>query len=120
MVFNIGINIFLIPKMGLMGAALATLLGYGLLFIITTISAERIYPVGYPIAFFMKWCIVVGILTAFFMLRLEGSLWFRIGIKLSTVFGLALVLLFMYRNEIRALIQRTRMKIASTEPKTMV
>jgi O-antigen/teichoic acid export membrane protein len=51
MVFNMGINIFLIPGMGLMGAALATLLGYKLFFIITTFAAERIYPVGYPIVF---------------------------------------------------------------------
>lgn len=120
MVFNIVINVFLIPKMGLMGAALATLLGYGSLFIITTVAAERIYPVGYPVAFFVKWSFVVGILTVFFLLRLEGSLLFRTSIKLLTVFGFGLLLLFFYRNEIRALIQRTRMKIPSAEAKTMV
>jgi O-antigen/teichoic acid export membrane protein len=120
MVFNMGINIFLIPSMGLMGAALATLLGYGLLFIITTYAAERIYSVGYPIAFFVKWSIVVGVLTGLFMLWLEGSLWLRTGIKLLTVFGLTLVLLVMYRNEIRALIHRTRTKIPVAEMKTLV
>jgi O-antigen/teichoic acid export membrane protein len=119
MVFNMGINIFLIPNMGLMGASLATLLGYGLLFIITTVAAERIYPVGYPIAFFMKWSVIAGILTGFFTLWLEGSLWLRTGVKLLTVLGLALVLIIMYRNEIRALIQRTRMKIPLAESKTM-
>ena len=112
MVFNIGINIFLIPTMGLMGAALATLLGYGLLFIISSIAAERIYPVGYPIAFFLKWCIVVGILTGILMFWIEGSLWLRTGVKLLIVLAFAIVVLLMYRNEIRALMLRTRMKLS--------
>jgi O-antigen/teichoic acid export membrane protein len=120
MVFNMGINTFLIPNMGLMGASLATLLGYGLLFIITTVAAERIYPVGYPISFFVKWSVVAGILTGLFMFWLTGSLWLRTGIKLLTLIGLALLLIIIYRNEIRALIQRTRIRMPLADTKTIV
>ena len=105
-------------RMGLLGAAIASLLGYGLLFIITAIASERVYPVGYPIAFFVKWALIVGSLTAILLMTLHGSLWLRIVIKLVMVLGLAVIIIVIYRNEIRLLINRTKMQIPVEKTQT--
>jgi O-antigen/teichoic acid export membrane protein len=118
MVFNMLLNVLLIPRMGLLGAAIASLLGYGLLFFITAIAAERVYPVGYPIAFFVKWALIIGSLTVIIFTMLHGALWLRIVIKLGMVIGLTLIILVIYRNEIRLLINRTKMQIPAEKAQT--
>ncbi len=49
---NIGLNIFFIPLYGSMGAAIATLLAYMLLALLTYIVNQRIYPVPFEIGIF--------------------------------------------------------------------
>lgn len=41
---NVGLNLLLIPRIGVMGAAWATLVGYGLLAALTIWYARRVYP----------------------------------------------------------------------------
>jgi O-antigen/teichoic acid export membrane protein len=46
-VLNFGLNFWLIPAYGMLGAAYATLAAYVLLMAIRTVSAQKIYPVRY-------------------------------------------------------------------------
>ena len=107
MVFNLGLNLVLIPRLGLWGAALATLLAYGLLFGVSNWSAERLHPVGYPIAFFIKWMAVASLVTVILLEWPDGPLWLRASVKLLAIFGFALMLLLRYRAEIKTLLART-------------
>jgi len=44
---NIGLNIALIPPYGMIGAAIATVAAYALMFVLMTVNAQRLYPVPY-------------------------------------------------------------------------
>jgi O-antigen/teichoic acid export membrane protein len=44
---NFGLNVWLIPAYGMLGAAYATLVAYVVLLAIRTVSAQKIYPVAY-------------------------------------------------------------------------
>ncbi|MBV8257360.1 MAG: polysaccharide biosynthesis C-terminal domain-containing protein, partial [Actinobacteria bacterium] len=55
---NVGLNVWLIPKYGLVGAAIATLAGYAALFVAMTAYAQTIYPVPY------QWRRIVTVLAA--------------------------------------------------------
>jgi O-antigen/teichoic acid export membrane protein len=46
-ILNIGLNLLLIPPFGMMGAAIATIGAYGMLFVGMAWRAQRIYPVPY-------------------------------------------------------------------------
>lgn len=46
-VMNIGLNVLLIPRYGIMGAAWATLLAYPVLFGLTLVVAQRVCPIPY-------------------------------------------------------------------------
>ena len=47
---NVGLNVLLIPRIGIMGAAWATLAGYAVLAALTTWYAKRVYPVRLDVA----------------------------------------------------------------------
>ncbi len=111
MFFNLIINCILIPLYGLWGAALATILAYALLFILTYYLAEHIYPVGYPVFFFIKWFTGISLLVIFLLVWPAGTLFFRLIIKISIFLVLILFLVILYRKEIRNLIQRTQLSI---------
>ncbi|MDQ3876213.1 MAG: polysaccharide biosynthesis C-terminal domain-containing protein, partial [Actinomycetota bacterium] len=44
---NVALNLILIPRYGMMGAAVATLVAYTVLFVAMTARAQRVYPVPY-------------------------------------------------------------------------
>jgi O-antigen/teichoic acid export membrane protein len=44
---NVALNLILIPRHGMMGAAVATLVAYAVLFVAMTARAQRVYPVPY-------------------------------------------------------------------------
>ena len=48
-VTNVGLNVLLIPRLGIPGAALATLLAYVVSTTLVFITAQRAYPVPYPV-----------------------------------------------------------------------
>lgn len=49
---NLLLNLFFIPHFGAIGAAVSTLLAYGLLVVVTYIVNQRIYPVGFEVGGF--------------------------------------------------------------------
>ena len=44
---NIGLNVLLIPRYGMVGAAIATLVAYVALLLGMTLYSQRVYPVPY-------------------------------------------------------------------------
>ena len=49
LILNIGLNLVMIPKFGLMGAVWSTVICYGIAIIIATILARQDYPLPLPI-----------------------------------------------------------------------
>jgi O-antigen/teichoic acid export membrane protein len=46
-IINFGLNLYFIPRWGMLGAAWATLIAYAAIMVIRTVSAQKIYPVAY-------------------------------------------------------------------------
>ena len=80
-VLNFGLNLWLIPAYGMLGAAYATLAAYALLMLVRTWNAQRVYPVAY------QWRRVAVLLLAAGGLTLAGELLPR---SLPLAFGLTL------------------------------
>ena len=80
-VLNFGLNLWLIPAYGMLGAAYATLAAYALLMAVRTWNAQRMYPVAY------QWRRVAVLLLAAGGLTLCGELLPR---SLPLAFGLTL------------------------------
>ncbi len=78
---NFGLNLWLIPAYGMLGAAYATLAAYALLMAVRTWNAQRMYPVAY------QWRRVTVLLLAAGGLTLCGELLPR---SLPLAFGLTL------------------------------
>jgi O-antigen/teichoic acid export membrane protein len=78
---NFGLNLWLIPAYGMVGAAYATLAAYALLMAVRTWNAQRMYPVAY------QWRRVAVLLLAAGGLTLCGELLPR---SLPLAFGLTL------------------------------
>ena len=78
---NFGLNLWLIPRYGMLGAAYATLAAFLLLMAIRTVSAQKIYPVAY------QWRRVGELLLVAGGLTLGGELLPR---SLPLAFGLTL------------------------------
>ena len=65
---NVGLNLVLIPPYGMIGAAIATVAGYTLMFVLMAWHAQRIYPVPY------QWRRIVTSVAAAVGLLLIGKL----------------------------------------------
>jgi len=80
-VVNFGLNVWLIPAYGMLGAAYATLIAYIVLMAIRTVSAQKIYPVAY------QWRRVATLLVTAGAVTLAGELLTR---SLALAFALTL------------------------------
>jgi O-antigen/teichoic acid export membrane protein len=90
---NVGLNFWLIPAYGMLGAAYATLAAYALLLLVRTWNAQKIYPTPY------QWRRVAVVLLAAGGLTLAGELLPRslaLEIGLTLAYPLALGLLGFY------------------------
>ena len=61
--FNFGLNLWLIPAYGMVGAAYATLAAYILLMVVRTWNAQKLYPVEYQWRRVVSILLVAGALT---------------------------------------------------------
>ncbi len=104
-VVNLVLNVILIPRFGMYGAAIATVLSYMLLPIIEYPIVRRLYPVPYDWWRLAKlFIITIGVYLASFYLK-TGKLWLDLagGAMLVVVWGLTLFLSkFFAQNEISA------------------
>lgn len=87
---NIGLNIILIPKFGMMGAAYATLISHLFLYLISYYLSQKVYPIPYENLKLFKVLIVVGLL--FCISFLLGPL----NILLRSLVKISLLILFPF------------------------
>jgi O-antigen/teichoic acid export membrane protein len=90
---NIGLNILLIPPYGMIGAAIATLAAYALMFVLMTWNAQRLYPVPY------QWRRVVTLVAVAAALTVVGKtahVSLPVALLLSLVYPLVLLPLGFY------------------------
>ena len=100
---NLGLNFWLIPAYGMLGAAYATLAAYALLLLIRTWNAQSVYRVPYQWRRVAVVLVAAGALTALGKV-LPSSLALAIG--LSLVYPFALALLGFYSPVERARLRR--------------
>ncbi len=63
---NVGLNLVLIPPWGMIGAAIATLAAYTLMFVLMTWNAQRVFPVPY------QWRRIVTLVAAAVAITIAG------------------------------------------------
>ena len=104
---NVALNLILIPPYGMMGAAIATVAAYALMFVLMTWYAQRVFPVPY------QWRRVATAVVAALVLLLAGKLLdvgFVPALLLALAYPLALAVLGFYlpgeRARLRALMAR--------------
>jgi O-antigen/teichoic acid export membrane protein len=101
---NVAANYLLIPRMGIMGAAIATLLSYVLMAVVLYVVVRRIYPVPYEYARIAK---IAGAAVAVFAVSLVPAppvpaLVWKTGLIL--LFALLMFAMgFFHRGELRSL-----------------
>jgi O-antigen/teichoic acid export membrane protein len=91
---NIGLNIWWIPRLGIMGAAYATLVAFALLFALTHIAAQRYYRIPYAYGKISRTgLLLAGVYVANYFLAFKGILVpiaMKIGILLAFLGGMFL------------------------------
>ena len=70
---NIGMNLLLIPRVGIMGAALSTFLSYLLMFLVRGVHTRRFIPVRWHLAKFLPGSALV--LAQAWLMLAEPPLW---------------------------------------------
>ena len=85
---NLGLNFALVPQYGMQAAALTTLLGYLVVFILTYIFSERLYPCRYGV---LRSGIALAALYAACFFLDDEELWLRLCVWLLLT-GLVLIL----------------------------
>lgn len=104
-VVNVALNLLLIPPYGMMGAAVATVAAYGVMFVAMTWYAQRVFPVPY------QWRRVLTAAGAAVALLLAGKAvgGLAAALALTLAYPLALLLLgFFLPEERRTLSVRAR------------
>ncbi len=113
-ILNLFLNYLLIPKFGIMGAAVATCLAYLCAVTLKFFYSRKLYRINYE--FNRVFLILFTGFIIFFFGRLidTGNLWFNIAIKLNLLIIYPLALYFIdpeTRKEIQALIKKYIMKV---------
>lgn len=114
---NLGLNFILIPGQGALGAAIATLLTYGLLLLTSLVVTRRWYHLPWPVTDLLKMAVLATIAWPVFLMfqRIEpltSALLVCAGF--AAVFGFAMLVLNVgdLRGEIWRYWQRSRMRSA--------
>jgi O-antigen/teichoic acid export membrane protein len=114
-VVNIGVNIFLIPLTGMLGAAWATLVAYFIMALLTYIFVQRIYPVKYEFIRIAKVIAAVAIVLAIYLLSGNFALPYPFIViykcGLLALFLLLVYLMRFFKNGELLLLKRLILKI---------
>jgi O-antigen/teichoic acid export membrane protein len=100
---NVGLNFWLVPRYGMVGAAVSTVAAYVVLFAGMTLYAQHVYPVAY------QWRRVATVVLAAVALTVAAraaGLSFAPSLVLVAVYPLALGLLGFYLPAERARLRR--------------
>jgi O-antigen/teichoic acid export membrane protein len=99
---NVGLNFWLIPAYGMVGAAISTLVAYVALFAGMTAYAQRVYPVDYQ---WRRVFTAVGVAAGLTVAARATGLSFAPSLALVAVYPLALAVLGFYLPAERARLQ---------------
>jgi O-antigen/teichoic acid export membrane protein len=113
---NVGVNYMLIPVMGIMGAAIATLLSYSVMAVVLFIVVQRFYPVRYEFVRLAKITVSAVIVMGLYAAvppPLPSLMWKAILLALFvvTMYGMR----FLESSELRVLIQLFRLRSSPGE-----
>ena len=100
---NIGLNLWLIPEYGQIGAGIATLAAYALMFVGMTWNAHRLFPVPYQ---WRRVVTVAGIAVGLTVLGKELDVGLAVAIALVAVYPLLLALAGFYLPAERRMLRR--------------
>lgn len=105
---NVGLNFWLVPRYGMVGAAVSTAVAYAVLFVGMTLYAQRVYPVAYQ---WRRVVTCVGAAVALTVAARAAGLSFVPSLLLVAAYPLALALLGFYlpaeRQRLRRLVSAT-------------
>jgi len=106
---NIALSFLLIPRFGMMGAAMATLLAYismsGFLFLVN----RSMYPITYEVSRLLKIALATTVIYAVHLVVASSNLGFELVLKtilLAGFFGLLMALRFFQAGEFQTLAKR--------------
>ncbi len=114
-ILNIVLNLLLIPIMGVVGAAIATFIAYGVLGILTTIVSRRYLKFDLGLPFMLKSTIASAIMALCIWLfdpEAVGTVLISAGGGIIIYFGLLLVLKGMSKSEINFFLNFARVNLA--------
>jgi O-antigen/teichoic acid export membrane protein len=100
---NVGLNFWLIPRWGMVGAAISTLVAYVVLFAGMTLYAQRVYPVKYQ---WRRVATAVGVAAALSVVARWAHLSLAPSLLLVVAYPLGLALLGFYLPAERARLRR--------------
>lgn len=100
-VINIVLNFFLISKMGIEGAAIATLIGYLVTIITVMIVSHRYKCMKYS----KRILILLGLIPVYFSIQ-RIFLLDKLFMQLLLMVGISIVILLLYKDEIKSLFRK--------------
>jgi O-antigen/teichoic acid export membrane protein len=100
---NIALNFWLIPRWGMVGASIATLVAYAVLFVGMTLYAQRVYPVPYQ---WRRVLTALGAAAALNVAARAGHLSLAPSLAIVAAYPLALAVLGFYLPAERARLRR--------------
>lgn len=105
---NLGLNVLLIPRLGVWGAVWATALGYAAAPIALYIASQRIYPMPFELAKVLRALGAQSVLLLVSMWIQTGDAWLDLALKLLLLPAYALLLVLLRvldPREVRALLR---------------
>ena len=91
---NVALNFLLIPRFGMMGAAVATLASYLAAFALLYLFAQKIYPIDYKLArMIAAVALSACVMAVGYAVRFEGSPGFDFAFRILLLAGFTLCLL---------------------------
>jgi O-antigen/teichoic acid export membrane protein len=103
---NVGLNLFLIPAFGLMGAAYSTLLSYLLLALLSGLMSQRYYPVSWDLVRVPTALLLAFVLAEASLLGPDRLWWRALTVVVYPLLVLALRIVTL--DELRALLGTAR------------
>lgn len=110
-VLNIGLNMALIPLLGIVGACAATLINYACVFALYTVLGQRLYPIPYP------WKICASATGVTIILVLLGTT-IHFGIAVDIIIKLLVVVLALFAYRALGLVTKDELASLRVKAKT--
>lgn len=99
-IFNLGLNIILVPIIGIIGAAISTLLAYTIVFLIIYYYSQKYFHIKIDLIFIFKSIIASGIMSIFIIFTNPYNLLNIVGVVLLSIIIYSLVLFLLKGIEI--------------------